>query len=67
MQKKKATNRLLSDRVNRGQALAQKGNTRPRTLLPVAMELIRPSKRKVRIPVNVVESTPQKRMRQAIE
>ncbi len=31
---------------------------------PVAMELIRPGKRKVRVPTNVVESTPSKRMRQ---
>lgn len=67
VQKKKATNRLLSDRVNRGRVSAQKGNARTRTPSPVAMELIRPGKRKVRIPPNAVESTPRKRMREAIE
>lgn len=66
-QKKKATNRLLSDRVNRGRVSAQKENARIRTPSPVAMELIRPGKRKVRIPPNAVESTPRKRMREAIE
>ena len=70
-----AVRRTLSDKKkNKAQALASrliaKGSSskaprqsRPQTPPPVAMELIRPGKRRVRVPSNAVESTPPKRMR----
>lgn len=70
-QKKKSMGQMLANRVNCGNAPTQaKENTRrlrAPTPPPVSMELIRPGKRKVQIPANAVESTPQKCMRQAIE
>lgn len=59
--KKKAKSQVLAGR------LVAKGSTKTKTPreptpLPVAMELIRPDKRRVRVPTNAVESTPLKRM-----
>ena len=61
--KKKAKSQVLAGR------LVAKGSTKTKTLreptpFPVAMKLIRPGKRRVRVPANAVESTPPKRMRE---
>ena len=68
IEKKKAASKILIHRLS-GRLAASKTLTQhtPRSSVspppPPAMELIRPGKRKVRIPPNAVESTPRKRMR----
>lgn len=62
---KKASKGRLADRFNASKAPTRQAARTP-TPPPVQMELIRPGKRKVRIPMNAVESTPPKRMRQAM-
>lgn len=52
--------------MNWGQLSARKDNGRPKTLLLIAMKLIRPGKRKVQILANVIESTLQKRICQTV-
>ena len=61
-QKKKATQLTLVDRLN-GKPSSRRARTP--TPLPIAMELIRPGKRKVRVTAIAVENTPSKKMRQA--
>lgn len=63
-QKKKATQLTLVDRLN-GKPTSRRARTP--TPPPVAIEQIRPDKRKVRVTANVVKNTPSKKMRQAQE
>ena len=61
-EKKKAKGKTLSRRLSK-----EPGRKAPRvpTSSLVVMELIRPGKQRVRVPANLVESTPPKRMRQS--
>lgn len=61
--KKKASKDRLADRLNAARATRSARTPSPP---PIQMELIRPGKRKVRIPMNAVESTPPERMRQVM-
>ena len=61
--KEKASNDRLADRLNAARATRSARTPSPP---PIQMELIRPGKRKVRIRMNAVESTPPKRMRQVM-
>lgn len=65
---------LTSKRLSLKNSLATQVPTSPRprprrspTPPLIAMELIRPGKRKVKVPANAVESTPSKRMRQVVD
>ena len=59
--KKKAKDKSFSGRLNKR---PRKNAFRPPTLLPVTIELIKPSKQRVRVPANEVESTPSKHIYQ---
>lgn len=61
-EKKKAKGKTFSGRLNKEPR--EKAPRVPTPLL-IVMELIRPGKRRVRVPANVVESTLPKRMRQS--
>lgn len=61
LKKKKAKGKPAVDRLNASRRKSKE--QRPPTPSPVAMKLIRPGKRRVRVPANAVGSTPTKRMR----
>lgn len=62
-EKKKAKGQMISERLNTGKRSGKAPPKSP-TPPPVAMELIRPGKQRVRVPANAVKSTSPKRMRQ---
>lgn len=60
--KKKAKRKTVVDQFSASKGFPKKPRQAPMPS-PVAIELIRPGKRKIRVSVNAVESTPSKRMR----
>ena len=63
--KKKAISQTLAGCLKSKSLLSKRARTP--TPPPIAMELIRPGKRKVRVTANAIENTPSKRMRQVVD